>query len=479
MSVGCSDPEGCRTTQDCFDQGLGQKQCVNTVCVATCDTDSDCRADSSMSQAICERGTCAAGCPAEACGDGESCVDGRCSVYFQSFEIRPVGGFVDLAQLGWNDITRELRNKAAEIVWKGPPTCTAADRPERCAGPAADGEYYLAVERQKTPPTSTLEFGVTCGACACCRACTDSDPLAREGAFATACFGTTLPAVNMCSATPPAACTAICDSCEQCPATMAGGVGTGLDACAARAAAKTCTGCPPYDQCVLNKVNENRACPGNYPACAANPPQDSGACRTCLEAECANLRAPCWACRDAAQLKKDFPAQPDRWRDLEMQCETQGPAGCYTTPVNKPRSTLSDDEQALESPAIPLAGIDGNLILQLQYVPFDIRRTYRRVIQGQDASSWPIEPQEVEVQLCASACETAASWTKAATIPSDAERGNGLQFAAQSSADWRVAVVEVPIPEAMRTATFRFRFVPRMEDDARIGIDRVLIRRKP
>lgn len=483
--LGCSDPEGCRTRQDCFDLGQTAFECVGGACVETCLSDAECRGDNAQSTAICERGLCQKGCPTEACGAGETCQDGRCSLYFQSFEAAAEGDFVTLETLTWNDLDRELRNRSVQVVWTGPPTCTAADRPERCAGPAADGTYYLAIERAPTPATATFEFGPSCGACTCCRAC--RDPSARA-AGQTECFGVALPAPGaelMCGDA-PAACNDICQQCDQCPAAPPGTVGMGLDDCAERAAQRTCPGCPVYDQCVATKLAERRTCPGgNYPACETAPTSQAE-CDDCVRKECDPQRPACWACRDYLQLQEDFPGDPSRWRDLELACQAQGASGCYSTPINTPRSVLTEDEQAIESPAIGLAGQAGNLVLQFQYIPFNIGTTYRRVLQGQERNTWPLERQEVRVQLCGGGCDATSSWQDAslvsgaaAVFPRDDERGNGLQFAEQTRVDWTIDVLQVPIPNELRTAEFRFRLVPRLADGARIGVDRVVIRRLP
>lgn len=483
----CSDPEGCRTRQDCFDLGQTTASCVGGVCLDTCTADPDCRrAEDGSGTRVCERGICIEGCGAAsaACGAGESCVDGRCSLYTQSFESA-AGSFSTLETFSFNDIDRPLRNRAAQIVWTGLPTCTPADRPERCAGPAAEGDYFLVVERAPTPATATFEFGPSCGACTCCRAC--RDPNARPAGM-TECFGTTLPDLGAqlsCGATPPD-CTAICQQCEQCPTAPQGTVGMGLDACAEQAAQRTCPGCPPYDTCVAGKFAEGRACPGgNYPACPVAPTTTSE-CQECMRRECDAQRPACWACRDVVQLKEDFPADPSRWAMAEAACDAQAANGCYPTPINAPRSVLTDDEQAIESPAIPLAGRAGDLVLQFQYIPFNIGATYRRVLQGQDRRAWPLERQEIRVQLCGGSCTEAASWRDgvlvggaAAVLPRDEARGNGLQFGGQSGADWRVDILQVAIPPELRTDQFRFRLLPRLADGARVGVDRIQIRRLP
>jgi hypothetical protein len=407
--------------------------------------------------------------------------------YFESFEGSMPGELVTLETKGWNDIDRELRNRSSVVVWRGPTTCTPADPPDRCAGPAAEGEYFLAIEREKTPASSSAEFGVTCGACRCCLECRDP---AQRTAGETGCLGVTFDASATCSADVPQECGAICASCESsaaCPPTPSGSFSMDLPVCLRAAAAHQCAGCAPYDQCVQAKYAENRMCPGgNYPECSTMPPQNQGECNECLAKECASTRNACWACRDADRLQADYPNEPSRWQALRDACTAQGETGCYATPVDLRRSALSDDEQSLESPEISLAGVQGNLQLELQYVPFDVQRVYRRVIQERPRDEWPLEPQEVVVQLCASGCDDGASWTDAelvgggrAVFPREEQRANGLAFAQQGVPDWRINLAEIAIPETFKTSTFRFRFLPRLEDEARIGVDRISIGSRP
>ncbi len=167
-----------------------------------------------------------------------------------------------------------------------------------------------------------------------------------------------------------------------------------------------------------------------------------------------------------------------------MACEAQGADGCFRVPIRFPRSQLTEEEQSLTSPAIPLSGVGGELVLQFDYVPFSIGERYVRVIQGFESKDWPRLKQEVRVQLCASNCDREGSWTDAsqtngasARFPEDKERGNALSMGNQTGLDWRSGRTFVSIPEAFRTTAFRFRFVPELEEDARVGLDNILIRR--
>jgi len=66
-----------------------------------------------------------------------------------------------------------------------------------------------------------------------------------------------------------------------------------------------------------------------------------------------------------------------------------------------------------------------------------------------------------------------------ARVPDDAQLDNGLRFAEQSLADWSINRREVLIPEALRTKDFRFRLLPRLDTDVRVGFDRIRVRRRP
>ncbi|MFO0728031.1 MAG: hypothetical protein U1E65_29895 [Myxococcota bacterium] len=483
---GKSKDTPCRTTADCVDPQHPEAsvgvQCVDGLCVRTCTNDEACavRTEDGAAPSICEANLCVPqACDPEradnSCPAGQSCVGGRCFVYFQSFEAARPGDVVSLENLPkpFNRMGRLLRNKATVVVWTGPSTCGPADNPERCAGVAADGVYYLALERQSTPEHSTPESDYTCGACDCCRKCRDmsgrdfakgADGMLRR---VDTCMGQPLPVsaeVMSCSAAVPAECTATCNACDACQdrSQRSVGFGMGLNACELQAANKRCRACEIYDACVRDKLTSG------HPA-----------------SECDDRKDACTNCKDAADLKKSYPNNPELWRAKEIDCQAAGNDSCPTGPISYPRSELTDDEQATESSTIALSGLTGDLVLQLEYVPFDIGYTFHKVIQGQPSSTWPVLPQRVRIQLCAANCKESSSWVDAklsdgkdAFIPLDEERKNGLQFAYQSLGDWRVRGLEIPIPDGMRTAGFHFRFLPELDDDARIGVDRIIIRSK-
>lgn len=501
---GCSSAKDqCATSQDCADQGLTTQRCIDGKCQQPCTVDTDCtppermcmsgdaecerlkreEAESAPKNLICQAKLCAVGCPDTPCGAKEKCVDKRCAYLDESFEGMPPD-VPTLERLGWNGIPRELRNNKAVVVYSGARGCGPADPRDRCAGPAARGDYFLAVERTTTPERGLLQQGVTCGSCKCCLEC--RDPAARKS-VGSACMGMTLPDTRMCSATVPQECQAVCSACDQCPDAPQGTLGTGLNMCEERSGRKRCAGCDAYNRCLEQKIAENRSCPGNYPKCP-QAPQTPSDCRACLLAECDTdqLRPPCYACRDAEEAQMRYPMEPARWQPHKMRCEMQGANGCYGTPVAVLRSGLTDDEQSLESPEVDLAGETGDIVLELAYVPFNVGRTYTQVVQGVPASQWlKDQPQEVRVQLCASDCAKTESWSDAkfvngenARLPAEVEYENGLSFGEQSKTDWSLNVKQIPIPDSFRTSTFRFRLLPRLEDDARIGVDRVVIRRR-
>ena len=505
MLAACpGDDNECATTADCFDKGLFGS-CLDGACTKLCERDVECQGAQLMCESgdtaceaenaalerstfICEGLRCVAGCPDVACGAGETCRDGRCSFYFQGFEAEKSGDRVTLESIGFNRIARELRNNRAKVVWTGVEGCGPETERDLCAGPAADGEYFLALERAPTADRGTLTFGTTCRPCACCRECRDPTARPTLTSSISVCPGVTYPLVDMCEEAVPTACQAVCNACASCVDELASTVFGQLTMCELPAANKACTACNTHNQCLRDREAEGRACPGApgaYPACAT-PPTNRQECDTCLVAECDMFKGSCFQCRDAFDVRAARPDEPEVWMPMIAACEGQGDDGCYRVPKSEMRSGLTDDEQSIESPEIDLSGATGRLVLQFEYTPFDVGKTYTRTIQNQPSSTWPIDPQEVAVQFCPTTCEVSASWVDGAFLddspakfPDESQRRNGLQFSLQNAADWTVNLREVEIPAALRTSTFRFRFVPRLDTNVRVGIDRVQIRRRP
>lgn len=488
-----SADQKCSTTKDCVDAGYKGLACVNQKCALPCLSDTDCslsdldeqESDTCKDQTggpkptfICEAELCTRGCPDVACGSGETCVHGRCAKFFESFELASGQDLVTPRLLGWNDLGFELENKKTQIVFAGDASCSRGD--ERCAGPAAEGVRFLSLERVPTPPLGTPTIGVTCHACACCLQC-QFTPTSTVTPDLARCPDPQLESSEMiCPAQPPTRCRSVCSQCDAC---IASGVDPKDDllACEKQPARKTCSGCAPYEACLTRERAAHR-CENAQDTCYR---PTTGECTECILALCAALRAPCFACRDAIQCERDMPGAAACVQSRQ-QCNAQGADGCYATAIERKRSALDEKEQALTSKAINLSGQTGRLVIQLEYVPFDIGDQYRRVIQMVPRSAWPNEKQEVLVQLCGGACEMASSWVDAklsngqvASLPPANQRKNGLHLGDQSLIDWRGNRVEIEVPENLRTAAFRMRFVPRLEDQARFGIDNILIRRLP
>jgi hypothetical protein len=455
--------ESCTTSEQCVEAGYTGLVCVNGTCGKTCVGDSDCAALAQISQDdkdrcpnllgvtppifICERQLCTNGCVSNAdCASGDTCLDGRCSLYAESWEPRG-NGIISPEAIGWNNDERELENVETKVVFEGLEGCARGD--EKCAGPAATGSYFVSLERTPTPAQSTPLVTDTCRACACCLQCKLSPPAAQLDILGCPDLSIDVPANAMCPASTPAVCTNVCSACDDCaaaPATRV--VSPELSSCEGQAARKTCTACSVECQ-------EGQPCPP----------------------------AACTACRDAELCDLETPGVA-RCNALHAACDAQGADGCYSTPVARPRSLLTDLEQSLTSSVIPLVNA-GEVILELEYVPFDIGEKYRRVVQGTEPATWPIETQEVLVQLCGGNCTSDSSWVTAltlsgstASLPSDPERNNGVRLGAQSVIDWRSNRAQIAIPENFRTSEFRFRFLPKLADNARFGIDNIVIRRR-
>ncbi|MBI2372540.1 MAG: hypothetical protein HYV07_00940 [Deltaproteobacteria bacterium] len=513
FAQGCtSSSDGCRTTADCAESGSAGLTCVDGACVHACSVDSDC--EEVGADYICEARICVPGCPATACVSGQVCTYGRCAFFYEGFEADRIGEVATLEALGWNPNVRELRNEEAIVVYNRE-GCTIEDEESKCAGTPAEGSYYLSIERTPTPPTGTEEFGVTCGSCRCCLECRDaarrnsasqrvyyhsnagtpppgcgngtvetSPSCADEPPPGTRCEqcddGNTTggdgcspacrrelaecPGVNavadMCTADVDSACADICSACDACPNANAGAIGDGLTSCETDAALKSCSACLAYEACI-----------------AANPTNPEA---------CEETQRPCIACREADRLTIEVPDQPSVWREWRQICDSQSLGDrCYATQVARPRSALTEDEQAVESPKISIAGVSGDLVLEFQYLAFNIGDSYRPVDQTKPKEEWPLVTQEVEIQLCGGNCAAPESWKPAtfttsapAKFPTGIEKNNGLFFANQNRTDWRANLREALIPAELRTTEFQFRFLPRLADGARVGVDAVAVRER-
>jgi hypothetical protein len=506
-AIGCpDDDQECQTTQDCFDQGRTLTQCIGGQCQRQCELDIDCGylsgscaqddmacldelATLMSTKFICEDFVCLKGCPDVACPAGARCVDGRCGYFDESFEPDNNGDFVTLEGLGWNSVAWPLTNTRLVVAWSGDGDCTLVGDRDRCAGPAAKGSYFAVVQRSQATARAPRTLGMTCRDCACCLAC--RDPLSRTSTTSL-CPGLNDPNINMCSSDVHADCQSVCDSCAQCPDETAGVVAeTGLNSCELQTAPKACAACLVYDKCLADKQAENRACPGDattYPECMGDTPSErtQADCDRCLLKECASLEDACLVCRKAGRLKATHPDEPELWRTLEASCDSLGADACYEIPKATIRSDLTSDEQALESPGIDLTKASDPLVLQFEFVAYNLKETYIRVIQGEDEAQWPVEKERVLVQLCAKDCDNPSSWkdgafdvtNESAIVPADGQRNNGLLYTQQNKADWKLNRRHVIIPDNMKTKDFRFRFVPFLSQDSRVAIDNIIVRRR-
>lgn len=458
--------EKCATTDDCVKAGYFGLGCVNGSCSKSCTRDEDCavvaKVTSDDKEAcpdlagqpnktfICEAQLCTSGCPDVPCGANETCFEGRCSIFTESWEPKNGTDTVTPEIKGWNNDGRDLENVKTKVVFSGLSGCPRGD--EKCAGPAADGLRFVSVERVPTPPQSTPTNGDTCRACACCVECKLAPP-AQNLTLLQCPRNIDIGPEAMCPAGTPSVCMDVCNQCDTCMAApVTRDIGDELRTCEKDAARKTCPAC-------------EQAC----------PPVDAGLPCPILE---------CTQCRDAERCDLETPGS-SHCDDLHRDCNAQGANGCFSTPIARPRSQLTDREQSLESPAINLNGIAGDLVLELEYVPFDVGEQYRVVQQGADPSTWPVKAQEVVVEMCGGSCNQDGSWTPAmtaagtpASFPPDTERRNGVRLGAQSIIDWNSNRVQVAIPEPLRTADFHFRFVPKLADNVRFGIDKISIRRR-
>lgn len=487
--VATSDVE-CQLTADCVEAGFATLTCVSGVCRRTCVADDDCVIDvdtvddacRSMNDPqpetpICEAQLCVTGCPSVPCGAGETCVNGRCAYDFESFEIPPDQDFVDLRSIGFT-LDTELTNPATAIAFLGRPGCALGDA--LCAGPARTGERFALVKRAPTPVKGVADTAFTCRSCACCLDCILNPPPMGENASIPVCPGVpgrlwSLPQPLMCPAM-PAECSAVCTACDSCPMAVAGTVGERLASCEVDAAERGCAKCQQCD----TFVDGCRTAQCGGPC--ANP--NSAECSMCVQNNCLNNQdcIDCRICSDAADCELAMVGTAE-CANNRAACNALGEDGCYPTPANYPRAQLTDEEQALTSREIDISGAAGDVIIQLDYVPFDVGLTYKVGQQGVDPATWPTEDQEVIVQLCAANCSEAASWSDAtlvggerAVIPPASRRQNGLTIGNQSALDWEIGRLSVAVPAAMKSATFRYRFLPRLSDDAAIGVDDIIVR---
>jgi hypothetical protein len=504
----------CSTSNDCFDQGYVTLSCVGGTCKRPCGSDADCSVQALNERItnackemqtgkpptfICEQELCVAGCPDVACQSGEMCVNGRCVLYSEGFEGNASLPVVTLDGIGWNammDLGLQLPNTKTLVVTTGRPGCAenGALGDDDCAGPAAEGNHYLAVAATPTPAVGTANSGVTCRACACCLDCKLNAPSAPPD-LAT-CPSGNVPEDYACSNPSPASCNSVCSQCDACVGQDAM-IGQGLLMCEMQAAARTCHACVAYDSCVNMQVM-SRGCVkqanGQYGGACCGTQGDScrayanmpNMCNTCVEMPCAPQAPACTACHDAIQCDLSGSMSADCVQ-AKQTCASQGADGCYPTPIDRPRSVLTDAEQASTSPIVAaLQGVSGSVQLEFDYVPFNVGDKYTLVVQGQPRKNWQRVEQQLLVQLCADHCDNPMSWVTGklrdgsdASIPPLGQRSNGLTLGGQTSIDWTSGHVTVDVPDMFRTANFRFRFLPDLDSTARVGIDAIVIRRKP
>ncbi|MEL7369741.1 MAG: hypothetical protein AAFN74_12565 [Myxococcota bacterium] len=488
-SVVTSD-QSCTVAADCAAAGL-DLTCINGTCRLACRVDSECdptlNADpaceaesSTVTVAICQAGVCEPGCTSNAsCEDGEVCFEGRCALYAEGFE--PLGNAVgvDLGVLGFNDLPVELNNTRTEVLFQGIEDCIpAVDR--NCSGPAGQGRYFAILETAPTPPKGTPVTGATCRACACCLECLANPP--PVPANLNNCPSTPdIPTPLMCPVSHPN-CNGVCSACDQCDPANRPTVASNpfLVSCEKTAANRRCALCDACDNFL--STCQAQSCP----ICATEP--TSQACRNCVDTNC--LGDPrcvdCLTCADAQNCARSDPGSAECNR-LNDACDAQGAAGCFDVPIDYLRAGLTDLEQALVSPAIDLSSATtGDVVMQFDYVSFDVGVSYFRGEQGVLPSLWQQVPQNVRVQFCSGNCTSESSWVDATQVngvpglfPADAQRNNGRLLGDQTLIDWRTSRLRLSVPSVLRTAQFRYRLLPSLADGARVGVDNILIRRVP
>ncbi|MEM1025147.1 MAG: hypothetical protein AAF627_10525 [Myxococcota bacterium] len=478
--------EACGSSGDCVEAGFNQLACVDGRCRATCLIDADCRAlvdpeceiDEEVRSAICEQQLCRPGCPQVACPSGETCLIGRCAFYREGFE--GTGDEIpSLAGLGWGG-GGTLRNPSQDLAFDCDGDCGGVDP----GGPAAEGRRFAVLGTEPAPEKGTARTAPTCRACACCLDCILNPPLVAPSILDCPLQSVEPrlncgPARQDCDTEPPPdqtpiECQGVCESCDACQARATPVEGGFLTSCEQRAADRVCSACPACDE---------EACRSCRSSACAEPCEDalSEACERCEEeAGCAD----CSPCRDCT-VCEDAQRPGPRQLELRARCETLGADGCFSTPVDYPRAQLTEAEQALTSPPIDLSGAAGPLFLEFRYVPFNIGSVRTVSEQGTSACDWTEGPQEVRVQACAGSCDSPEAWVDLVfedgiqVLPPDAQRSNGLRLTGQSGIDWSIGRARAALPAQLLGAETRIRFLPRLSEFARIGVDDIQIRSRP
>jgi len=496
----CADGYGaldtaCTTSLDCAEAGLAALSCVDGRCRLPCLRDEDCRAPAASDDAcvpsadgaaVCEGQVCVPGCPARPCPVGPSrCAGGRCAFAFEGFEAIGAAS-PTLSGLGWNDLPRALDNPQTFVAFEGNGDCAPGPS---CGGVAAEGRRFALLGTQPTPEKGTPRTDSSCRACACCLECR-LDPPRQPPSILECPRSLTVPArlrcgpATRCDEAPPPTevpevCEALCQACEACPPATSDRTGALLSACEARAADRDCAACVACE----SSTEACRGCRSSEcpEACADRASEACTACEEEAGCPCDDCRD-CSACADARSCRDTGGASA--WcAALESRCRELEDQGCFPVPVDYPREQLEPGEQALESFAIDLSSASGPVVLEFSYVAFDVGDRYLPGVQGESVCSWETRPQEVLVQLCAGDCLEDSSWVNArftdgarAAFPPPSQRGNGLPFGSQSPVDWRSGRLVVEIPESLRSDAMRFRFLPRLSENASVGIDDILVR---
>lgn len=480
----------CSTDEDCSEEGFNTLSCLNGRCQRPCLRDADCeiaafnaedhpeecvRSGMQPPTAVCEAQICRVGCPDVPCAADEVCQAGRCALDYQGFELDG-RDFVNLSILGWNSIERPVENTRMSVAFEGVAGCSLGD--DNCAGAASENARFALVARQPTPPKGTSTTDFTCRPCRCCLEClatpfevNDPPPPVQ---LSSCPFERTAPAPITCHDPTPSHCVDVCNACDACPDAPPDRLGQRLEPCERVVALKTCSSCPACDALLPGCTASE------CPVCAAMP--TSRECGDCVRDNCQSRPE----CQDCVVCEDSLTCDPNDANCIQqgLTCQSLGADGCFFTPVSYRDEQLDDHEQSLVSPEIDLSGVTGGVVLQFDYVSFDIGDRYRPGIQGQDPLTWPEEPQEVLLQFCSSGCNSSASWVTAmgasgqpVLFPPVGRRNNGLLVGSQTRLDWNNGRIQVPIPPERLVAGFRYRFIPRIGDDARLGLDAIYVRR--